>query len=132
MALPRMSRVHSHRRLSLLRTPSVSHLGRARLTWLIAAAACAAPVLVSSGPSAPATAAPQRSADYSRLEAEVLAALNRARTDPQGTAAGLDALTRYYDGKLLQRPSQPVPIQTVEGVSAAREAATAVRSQSPL
>lgn len=70
--------------------------------------------------------------EYSRIEAELLSALNRARTDPQGTASDLDALTRYYNGRLFQRPTQPVPIQTNEGVAAVREAVAALKSERPL
>jgi uncharacterized protein YkwD len=82
-----------------------------------------------SSPTPTASRPQPANTDYSRLESEVLAGLNRARTDPRGTAAGIDGLVRYYNGKLLQRPGQPVPIQTVEGAAAAREAATALRSQ---
>src|SRR3954465_14595364 len=115
--------------VSVRRTAFVPVTGRARLLVIPLAFACAVPVTVASPTRAPA---PLPAADYSRLEAQVLAALNRARTDPQGTAADLDALTRYYNGKLLQRPTQSVPIQTVEGVSAAREAVSAVRSEAPV
>ncbi len=78
----------------------------------------------------PTVPAPAR--DYARIEAELLDALNRARTDPQGTAADLDALTKYYNGKLLQLPDQPVPLETVEGVPAVREAVAAARSERPI
>src|SRR4051812_19934902 len=110
--------------LSVLRTHYVHRCGRVRLLFVAAAMGCAAPVLVSSPAPSP-TAPVLRSTDYQRLEAEVLAALNRARTDPEGTAASLDAMTKYYTGKLLQRPGQSVPIQTNEGVTAVREAASA-------
>jgi uncharacterized protein YkwD len=119
------------RLLSTCLAPIVSRRGSARLVILGLTLSCAVPVAVSS--PTPWTSRPQpANTDFSRLESEVLAALNRARADPQGTAAGIDALVRYYNGKLLTRPGQPVPIQTVEGAAAAREAAAAVRSQSAL
>jgi uncharacterized protein YkwD len=70
--------------------------------------------------------------DFARVESEILAALNRARTDPRGTADALAALAPYYSGTLFQRPTQPVPIRTTEGVAALREAVTAVRGERPL
>jgi uncharacterized protein YkwD len=126
-----MSRLAAEPPLSVPLTRYVSRCGRARLPLLVGIAiSCAAPLSVSSPPPRPVPRA--ASVDYSRIETEVLAALNFARTDPPGTAASLDGLARYYDGKLLQRPTQSVPIQTVEGVSALREASMAVRSERPV
>ena len=70
--------------------------------------------------------------DYARIESEVLASLNRARTDPAGTAATLNALIPYFDGRRFKRPTWPVAVQTTEGVAAVREAASALRSQRPV
>jgi uncharacterized protein YkwD len=91
---------------------------------------CAAPIRVSSPP--PPAIAPSSPANYSRVETEVLVALNRARTDPTGTAADLDGLVKDYNGALFQRPTQALPIRTVEGAAAAREAVTDVRSEHPV
>ena len=106
------------------------------LPTIIAAGAigCAAPIQVSSPPAsvAPAVAFSSPTLDYSRVEAEVLVALNRARTDPRGMAAELDALVKDYNGTLFQRPTQAVPIRTFEGAAAAREAVTDVRSEHPV
>src|SRR5437763_12661984 len=124
-----ISRLRATHALSMSRRKIVSCAGRARLFVCAFATACAVPLTVAS--PTPATAG-STATDYPRLEAQVLAALNRARANPSGTAADLDLLIRYYNGTLLQRPDQPVPVQTVEGISAVREAATAVRSQSPL
>src|SRR5438105_131406 len=120
-----MSQLTRCRRLSFCADRIVSRCGSARLLFLVLAAGCAVPQ-----PSAqPAATQPTRARAYDRIEAEILVALNRARTDPVGTASGIDALTKYYNGKLFQRPTQSVPIQTVEGVAAVREAAADVRSR---
>jgi uncharacterized protein YkwD len=67
--------------------------------------------------------------NYTHLESEVLNALNRARTNPRGTAIDLQDLIPFYKGKLFQRPEQPAPIQTSEGVAAVREAIADVSSR---
>jgi uncharacterized protein YkwD len=70
--------------------------------------------------------------DYARLEVNVLAEVNRARTDPKGYAAKLEALLPYYSGKVF-RPPRPAPaMETVEGADAVREAIRALRAQTPL
>ena len=116
--------------LSMATFHFVSRHGRVCLVLALCVVGC------SKAPRAPAPAQ-QRTAtsgdrDYAHIESDLFDAINRARTDPQGTAADLDALTKYYRGKLFQRPEQAVPIQTIEGVSAVREAAAAVRSERPL
>jgi uncharacterized protein YkwD len=116
--------------LSLAMTRSVSLHGRARFLVAIVAAGCAAPMQSPpiSRPSTPASAV----RDYGRIEGEVFAALNRARTDPQGMAASIEELIRHYDGRLFRRPSSPMAIQTNEGAAAAREAVSALRAQRPV
>src|SRR5258708_3261671 len=125
-----MRSLSSPRTSSMKLVQFVSRHGRACLILVVATLGCATALQVPAPVRQPATSS--ASADYGGIESEVLAALNRARTDPQGTAADLDPVTRYYNGKLFQRPGQPVPIQTNEGVSAAREAEGAVRAQRPL
>jgi uncharacterized protein YkwD len=68
---------------------------------------------------------------YERIEDEILAELNRARTNPRSYAATLDTLAGWYDGRLFRRPGALV-LETNEGAAAAREAALAVRSQPPV
>jgi len=116
--------------LSMTTVHFVSRHGRACLVLVLGMVGCSTALRAP----APAHQTPPESSDrnYARIEAELFDAINRARTDPQRTAADLDALTKYYRGKLFQRPEQPVPIQTIEGVSAVREAAAAVRSERPL
>jgi uncharacterized protein YkwD len=58
-----------------------------------------------------------------------LSALNRARTNPRGTAIDLQDLLPFFKGNLFQRPEQPVPVQTTEGAAAVREAITDVSSR---
>jgi uncharacterized protein YkwD len=120
--------------LSLTVTRPVSLHGRARLLiacGVIAASACAAPLPVPGPVSRPGTPTPV-ARDFGRIEAEVLSALNRARTDPQGMATAIEGMLRYYNGRLLQRPTSSVPIRTNEGADAAREAVSALRSQRPV
>lgn len=77
-------------------------------------------------------AVPRAERDFARLEREVLDALNAARTDPRTTARTMDVLASYYEGRLFRRPGAPTPIQTNEGPAAAREAAAALRAQTPV
>ena len=88
-----------------------------------------APRLVADTRPLPGDGIPADSISYYvRLEREVLAELNRARTDPRRYAATLDSFASWYDGKLFRRPGAPLVIETNEGVSAAREAARVVRA----
>ena len=114
--------------LSAGRPANVSRGGRARFLMLLGVLSCAAPVRQETPPAQ--TTVLRR--DYARLEREVLVALNRARTTPAAMAANLESLLTYYDGSLFQRPGQAVPIRTVEGAPAVREAVAAVRHQAPL
>lgn len=129
-----MSPVQTFRQMSLADRPSVSRyrqLARSGLS-IIVCFGCAA----SGGPPAsrpaPVTQAPTPIRDFVRIESEVLAALNRARTDPGGTASALEALIPHFSGTRFKRPTWPVPVQTTEGATAVREAVRAVRSQRPL
>lgn len=108
----------------------VSRCGRARLVAVFVVAGCSTGLQLSTPASQPTAAAATR--DYARTEAELFDALNRSRTDPLGTAVELEALTKYYKGNLFQPPGQLIPTRTVEGLAAAREAVSAVRSERPL
>jgi len=67
--------------------------------------------------------------NYTHLEGEVFSALNRARTNPRGTAIDLQDLIPFYNGNLFKRPEQATAIQTAEGVTALREAIADVSSR---
>jgi uncharacterized protein YkwD len=92
---------------------------------------CASAIQLPAPVTQPPTSAPSGTRDYVRIEAEVLAALNRARTNPQGEAGDIERLLPYYAGRLFQRPGQ-VAVQTNEGIDPAREAITALRVQAPV
>lgn len=113
-------------------TNRVSRRGRARFAVCLWVFGCATPVTTSSTrpPSSPAPTPTTR--DYRRIEQEVLAALNQARTEPSTAAAWLEELAGYYSGTRVKRPWWPITIQTNEGVAAVREAVSAVRSQTPV
>src|SRR4051812_3542329 len=115
--------------LSASRTGTVHRHGRAwHFILALAVSSCAVPVPATSLPSVPApTNGGGR--DFGKIEAEVFSALNRARTDPAGTSASLHQLESYFDGNLLKLPAWPVPVRTVEGVVAVRQAVSAVASQ---
>lgn len=125
-----MSPLAANPRLSLPGGISVRLYGRVRRVWrlaVLAAAACASPG-IQAGPAG--TSVPVGGAvDYSRIESQVFAALNRARTDPRSTAASLEALLPYFTGTRFRRPTWPVAVQTVEGPAAVREAVAALRAQ---
>lgn len=121
-------------RLSIRMGFLVSRQGRARLCAAFTglALSCAAPSMVPTSapaPIGPASGAPR---DYSRIESEVLASLNLARTNPTTMAGQLQGLEPYFNGTRFKRPSWPIAVQTVEGVGAVREAVSAVRRQRPV
>jgi len=116
--------------MSVPGTRFVSRSGRVRLSAVLIVAACAAPVSSGSTSSLPAPAPTAR--DYPRLEREVLAALNEARTNPRGAAVWLDQLAGYFSGTRMRRPWWPITLQSTEGVTAVREAAAALRAQAPV
>lgn len=111
-------------------TGFVSRSGHARLVSIgLVAIACASPIPTSS-PTRPTPSPAQVSGrDYSRIEAEVLSALNQARTSPLTAAGWLEELAGYYTGTRVKRPWWSITLQTTEGVAAVREAVAAVRAQ---
>lgn len=66
-----------------------------------------------------------------RLEREIVAEHNRARSDPSGYAAHLGELKRYFDGKLLKRPGE-IAVITDEGVLAVNEAIRVLERTQPV
>jgi uncharacterized protein YkwD len=84
---------------------------------------------------APRTAtatAPATSACCTALERGVLEELNRARMDPAGFAAELEARLPHFRGNIYRRPSAEVGVRTVEGAAAVREAVRDLRATRPL
>jgi uncharacterized protein YkwD len=73
-----------------------------------------------------------RSQSPASLEAEVLAEINRVRTDPQRYAERLRAFRAYYHGGVVQAPGDEVGIRTQEGVAALDEAIADVERRRPL
>ena len=92
-------------------------------TTTSAARAAPAPPL----PPVDAPAVPPH-AFLTRLELEVLAELNRARTDPAGYARHLESMLGWFQGRNLRPPGSNVFIQTREGPDAVREGIRALRS----
>ena len=104
--------------------------GAIGLVPLLALCGCAA-VPVRQG-SAPQAAQRTASACCSALERGVLDELNRARTDPQGFAAELEARLPHFRGNIYRRPGAEVGVRTVEGPAAVREAVRVLRATRPL
>jgi len=111
---------------------------RARLTLLLVSglgiAACArtaavAPVTQTGSPST--TRAAARLSD-NVLERQVLAEINRARTDPSGYADYLESTIPFYQDKLFRRPEDVSALRTREGVPAVREAIAVLRGLRPM
>ena len=98
------------------------------LGWV---AGCAAPSAARSS-ALPAGSGPGAATDFARLEREVVSELNSARTNPAAYARGIERLIPDYNGTLLKRPDAAVPVRTMEGASAAREAISALRAQRPV
>jgi uncharacterized protein YkwD len=69
--------------------------------------------------------------EFARIEAEVLAALNTARSQPAAAASWLEQLLPRFSGNRLTRPNWPT-VQTVEGAAAVREAISVLRGQTPV
>ncbi len=65
------------------------------------------------------------------MEDAIVEEHNRARQDPKGYAAHLEALRRQFDGRLLRFPGEP-SILTREGVAAVDEAIDYLREADPL
>jgi uncharacterized protein YkwD len=130
-----MNSLIAPRSLSIPFRCGVSRSGRARLAFALLAGACAAPVprpapeLVP--PAIPAVTG-GGSRDYARIEAEVLVALNTARTSPSTAAGWLEELIPRFNGTRLSRSDWSIVVQTVEGVAAVREGIAALRAQAPV
>src|SRR3954471_23818352 len=102
------------REMSLTMTSSVPAHGRILYVALIAALGCGAGTMIGSPPAQSTPTAGQVPRDYSKVETEVLSALNTARTSPSSAVAWLDELSRYYSGNHLLRPGTTIPIVTNE------------------
>ena len=66
------------------------------------------------------------------LEEQVLAEINKARTDPAGYAAALREYRGYFEGNVVQLPDSDVGLRTREGVAAVDEAIAFLARQAPL
>ena len=93
----------------------------------VARASTAAP----APPPVDAPAVPAH-AFLTRLELEVLAELNRARTDPAGYARHLESMLGWFQGRNLRPPGSNVFIETREGPEAVREGIRALRAMRPV
>jgi uncharacterized protein YkwD len=84
---------------------------------------------------APRAAAPARTiprlADAA-LEREVLEELNRVRSNPARFASYLESTLPQYEGAILRRPTETMPVRTREGKVAVREAIAALKSVKPM
>ena len=65
------------------------------------------------------------------LEPEILAEINRVRTNPQGYAQWLEEQQQYYDGIWLRLPGEK-PVRTNKGRKALSEAIAVLKAQQPL
>lgn len=69
--------------------------------------------------------------DYLVLGEEILAEINRVRTNPQAYAEWLEARKQYFEGTVLKLPGEK-PIRTNRGKEALEEAVALLKKQSPL
>lgn len=60
--------------------------------------------------------------DHAKLEQDVLAALNAARSNPATYASGLNAYRKFFKANLVVMPGNPVDFETVEGTAPVDEA----------
>ena len=66
------------------------------------------------------------------LEREIIAELNRARTDPRAYADRLAIYRGYFRGKIVRYPGNPDGLLTAEGTAAVDEAIRELRARQPL
>lgn len=71
----------------------------------------------------------QSPADKAKLEADVLAALNTARTSPMGYADGLKTYRGFFKANIVIMPGNPIDYETVEGTVPVDEAITYLAAQ---
>jgi uncharacterized protein YkwD len=115
---------------SLLRDRTVPAFGRAWLTLACGALVhCSTLPPISTGSAGTPSAPSPQTADYSRLERDVVAELNAVRTNPASYVSDLSQLLPLFSGNLLSRPGWPAPVVTAEGPAAVRGAITALRGQ---
>ena len=96
--------------------------------------ACTVPPISTGNPprpTRPVAGAARSTVDYRRLESEVVAELDAVRANPRTYVPYLTQLRSMFNGKLLSRPGWPVPVETVEGAAAVREAIGALNAQAP-
>jgi hypothetical protein len=80
---------------------------------------------------APAVGA-QAPADPARLQQDVLAALNAARTEPVTYAGGLKTYRGFFKANVVVMPGNPIDYETVEGIVPVDEAITYLAAQATL
>jgi uncharacterized protein YkwD len=114
------------------RPDSVSRYGRVCLSAIAVAVACAPGATVSRPSSSAASPTAPGPRDFGRLQNEVFAALNHARTSPSAMANEIESRLPYFDGTRFKRPGSSVTILTAEGATAVREAVAALRSSRPV
>jgi uncharacterized protein YkwD len=100
-------------------------------TAALVASACAPPAVAGPG-GASQPVPPTASGCCTALERTVVQELNRARTDPEGFAAELEARIAHFRGNIFRASGAAVGVRTVEGASAVREAVRALRATRPL
>ncbi|MEP0868906.1 CAP domain-containing protein [Trichocoleus desertorum AS-A10] len=116
---------------------------RAPLSLLVAFAA-ATPAFLIFGPSTPALAetifnssqkasirVAQAIPAQNVLTADVLAEINRVRTNPTGYADWLESLSQYYEGNILALPGED-KIRTREGGGALEDAIATLQTMPPM
>ena len=74
---------------------------------------------------------PTTTIDYVALREEILAEINRVRTDPQAYADWLEDKKQYFEGTLLKLPGEK-PIRTNKGKEALEEAIAWLKKIEPL
>ncbi|MGL5877598.1 MAG: hypothetical protein ACRC2V_07435 [Xenococcaceae cyanobacterium] len=71
------------------------------------------------------------SIDYSRLEREILAEINKARLDPIAYASWLESTKQYFDGIQFKLPGEKA-IKTNKGLEALKETVAFLKNVQPL
>ncbi|HSR10174.1 MAG TPA: CAP domain-containing protein [Thermodesulfobacteriota bacterium] len=94
--------------------------------WVVLLLACAAGLVSEKG-----LVAEEGAPFLSAAEQQIVQELNRARQEPRSYAEYLKDSLRYYEGKDLKRPGEPI-IQTQEGRAAVEEAIRYLEKANPV
>ena len=70
--------------------------------------------------------------EYIRLKNEIIKEHNRIRTNPKSYIPILEKYIKWFHGNILEKPGADCGIETIEGISAYKEAINFLKTQKPI